>query len=89
MATTTFDTLKSARHRQEAGFSRKQAEAQGEMLAEAFKITMEDLVTREYLDARLEAFKAQVDAKFRLVIWAQGLTIAVIVLPQLRAFFTA
>ena len=53
MATTTFDTLKSARHRQEAGFSRKQAEAQGEMLAEAFKISMEDLVTREYLDARL------------------------------------
>ncbi|WP_156507621.1 hypothetical protein [Halioglobus sp. HI00S01] len=51
MATTTFDTLNSARHLQEAGFSRKQAEAQGEMLAEAFKINMKDLVTREYLDA--------------------------------------
>jgi len=67
MATVTFDTLKFAKKLEAAGIPPPQAEA----IADAFReATSEELVTRDYLDARLEATKAD------LVKWFAGLLIA-------------
>jgi hypothetical protein len=63
-----FDTLKFVRRLVAAGVPEQQAEAQAELMAEAFVYNMDSLVTRDYLDARLDArFAAQdarIDARF-------------------------
>jgi hypothetical protein len=67
MSTITFDTLKFARTLKEAGIPDSQAEA----FAVAFRdATSEELVTRDYLDAKLEATKGD------LIKWVAGLMIA-------------
>lgn len=67
MSAIAFDTLKFAKKLEAAGLPTPQAEA----FAEAFRDgTGEELATRDYLDARLEAAKAD------LVKWFAGLLIA-------------
>lgn len=67
MTTITFDTLKFARTLKDAGIPDSQAEA----FAAAFRdATSEELVTRDYLDARLEATKSDI------IKWLAGLMIA-------------
>ena len=63
MAAIAFDTLKAARHLIEAGVPTRQAEAQVELMAEAFVFNIDSLVTRDYLDARLDGLVAKQDAK--------------------------
>ena len=63
MSAVAFDTLKAARHLIAAGMPIKQAEAQAEVMAEAFVFNMGSLVTRDYLDARLDARFAEQDAR--------------------------
>lgn len=71
MTTVTFDTLAFARKLASAGFPPEQAEA----IAEAFRdATGEDLVTRDHLDARLEATKNDI------IKWVAGLLLAQAVL---------
>lgn len=78
MTTITFDTLKFARRLKDAGLSDTQAEA----IAEAFRdATSEELVTREYLDARLHITKSDLEAKIEaaksdIIKWLAGLLIA-------------
>ncbi len=62
MAAIAFDTLKAARRMIEAGMPPKQAEAQAEVMAEAFVFNADSLVTKDYLDARLDARFAEQDA---------------------------
>ena len=80
MSAVAFDTLKAARHLIAAGMPTKQAEAQAEVMAEAFVFNMDSLVTRDYLDARLDGRFAEQEAridvltsdmngKFRLIYW--------------------
>ncbi len=83
MAFLAFDTLLSARRLQKVGFTPEQAEAQVEIMAEAFMHKVGSLVTQEYLDARLEALEARVDAKLRVLLWGHGLVIAVLVIPAM------
>jgi len=64
MATIAFDTLNYTRKLKAAGIPAAQAEAQAEIMAEAFLANVESLVTRDYLDARLDALQAHQDAKF-------------------------
>jgi hypothetical protein len=60
MAAVAFDTLKAARRLKEVGVPEAQAEAQAELMAEAFVFNMDALVTRDYLDQCLDArFAAQ------------------------------
>ena len=60
MTTLAFDSLKFARRLKEAGVPEKQAEAQAEVMAETFGFYVDNLVTRDYLDARLgERFAEQ------------------------------
>ncbi|MBV5310611.1 DUF1640 domain-containing protein [Chromatium okenii] len=67
MTTITFDTLKFAKKLESAGMPLPQAEA----IAEAFReATSEELVTRDYLDSRLEATKGD------LIKWVAGLLMA-------------
>ena len=63
MAAIAFDTLKFARRLKEAGVPEEQAEVQAELMAEAFVFNMDSLVTRDYLDARLDARFAEQDAR--------------------------
>ena len=55
MTALAFDSLKFARRLKEAGVPDKQAEAQAEVMAETFGFYIDSLVTKDYLDARLEA----------------------------------
>ena len=67
MAIINFDTLKFARTLKEAGVPDSQSEAFAMAFREA---TSEELVTRDYLDARLEA------AKSEIIKWLAGLLVA-------------
>ena len=68
MAAIAFDTLNFARRLKEAGVPEQQAETQAELMAEAFVFNMDSLVTRDYLeaclDARFTAQDARIDARF-------------------------
>lgn len=67
MSTITFDTLKFAKTLEKAGLPAAQAEA----IAEAFRdATGEELVTKNYLDARIEASKND------LIKWVAGMLLA-------------
>jgi hypothetical protein len=66
MSTITFDTLEYTRRLREAGFDEKQAEAAVRVLSDA----QSSLVSREYLDSRLEALE------YRLTIKLGGLLAA-------------
>jgi len=66
---TTFDTLKYATALKAAGVPPEQAEASARALAEALNIS--DLVTREYLDHRLEAVAFKL--KWEILVWIIGL----------------
>lgn len=63
MAAIAFDTLKAARRMIDAGMPVAQAEAQAEVMAEAFVFNADSLVTKDYLDARLEARFFEQDAR--------------------------
>ena len=55
MATLAFDSLRYARRLREAGVPEPQADAQAELMAEAFGFYADNIVTRDYLDAVLRA----------------------------------
>jgi hypothetical protein len=61
MSAIGFDTLKFARKLKEAGVPDKQAEAQAEVLGEAFLYNLNEIVTRDYLDSRLAPINARLD----------------------------
>jgi hypothetical protein len=99
MAITTFDTLKFVRRLQEAGVPAPQAEAQAEVLTEAFTVNLDALVTKDYLAARFAEQNARIDTRFaeqqahmdtnfRVLFWIQGILVAGIVLPFLERLLT-
>jgi len=55
VATLAFDSLRYARRLREAGVPEPQADAQAELMAEAFGFYADNIVTRDYLDAVLSA----------------------------------
>jgi len=59
MSAIGFDTLKFARKLKEAGVPNEQAEAQAEVLGEAFLYNLDQIVTRDYMDPRLEKIEAR------------------------------
>jgi hypothetical protein len=61
MSAIGFDTLKFARKLKEAGVPNEQAEAQAEVLGEAFLYNLDQIVTRDYMDPRLERIEARMD----------------------------
>ncbi len=65
----------------------KQAEVQAELMAEAFVFNMDALVTKDYLEAKLDSLEARIDGKFRLIYWMLAIIIASTTLPALQNFF--
>lgn len=63
MSALAFDSLRFARRLKEAGVPEPQAEAQAELMAETFGYYVDNLVTKDYLDARLDASFAEQDAR--------------------------
>ena len=63
MAAIAFDTLKFARRLKDVGVPEAQAEAQAELMAEAFVFNMDALVTKDYLEQCLDARFAAQDAR--------------------------
>ena len=63
MSALAFDSLKFARRLKEAGVPEQQAEAQAEVMAETFGFYVDNLVTKDYLDARLDACFAEQDGR--------------------------
>lgn len=66
MTTITFDILEFTRRLREAGFDEKQAEAAVRVLADA----QSALVSRDYLDARLEALEYRLTIKLGAMLMA-------------------
>jgi hypothetical protein len=58
-------------------------------MAEAFVANVDNLVTKDYLDVRLDALEARINAQFRLMYWTQGIIVAVVLVPMLRDFVGA
>ena len=97
-AAVGFDTLKFARRLEEAGVPQEQAEAQAEIMAEAFLLNMDALVTKDYLDARfaeqgarmetrfaaMDTRFAEVDGKLRLLMWMLAAVMASTVIPAVH-----
>ena len=99
MAAVAFDTLKCARRLKDVGYTDQQAEVQAEIMAEAFVFNIDALVTKDYLDARLDARFAEQNAhievqfaeikgQFRLVYWMLAVVIASTVIPQVGALLS-
>lgn len=84
MTISTFDTLKFVRRLEKAGISTAQAEAQAEVLTEAFNVNQQELVTKDFLAARFAELKADFDVKFRVLTVMVGIVMAAVVLPLLE-----
>ena len=80
----SFDTLKFVRRLENAGVPTQQAEAQAEVLTEAFMTNLDSLVTKDYLAARLAELKADFDVKFRVLTIMLGIVLAAVVIPYLE-----
>jgi len=108
MSAIAFDTLQFSRRLKAAGVPENQAETQAELMAEALFHNMEglprfigyNLVTKDYLDARLDArFSAQdvrIDTKFAKINqqlsvhnWILAAIAASTVVPALHSLFNA
>jgi len=76
MASVTFDTLKFAKKLESAGIAQAQAEAIAEAFSEA---TSQELVTRDYLDAKLESTKNDILKFVAAALIAQAGLIAALV----------
>ena len=100
MATLAFDSLRYARRLRDAGVPEPQADAQAELMAEAFGFYADNILTKDHfeavLDAKLDARFAQQDAKFEGRIskqdrtldvhtWMLGVLVFGVFVPQLRA----
>ena len=83
MAAVAFDSLKCARRLKNAGYTDKQAEVQAEIMAEAFVFNMDALVTKDYMDTRIETLSAELKGEFRLIYWMLAVVIASTVIPTL------
>ena len=84
MTLSTFDTLKFVRRLEKAGISTEQAEAQAEVLTEAFNVNLQELVTKDFLAARFAELKADFDVMFRVLTVMVGIVMAAVVLPLLE-----
>ena len=63
MGAIAFDTLQYARKLKKAGVPDNQAEAQAEIMGEAFLLNMDALVTTDYLDAKFGEQDARIEAR--------------------------
>ena len=87
MAAITFDTLKFANKLKSAGVPDKQAEAEAEALSEVLEVNLKELVTKEYLDTKLQQELAPLRTDLAVLKWMIGLILASVISLVLKAFF--
>ena len=83
MSTITFDTHELVSKLQQAGFDERQAEAVVRVVATA----QVELVTRDYLDLKLEREFAPVRSELLVIKWMMGALIAIAVANFAKQFF--
>jgi hypothetical protein len=83
MTTITFDTLDLVNKLKKSGISQEQAESIVNAIAEA----QDNLVTREYLDHKLDKVLAPIYTDLAVLKWMMGIVIAGILSLVLKAFF--
>lgn len=83
MATISFDTFRLVDRLKPAGFSEQQAEAVMRVIGEA----QEALVTRDYLDLKLEKEFSPLRAELLLIKWMMGVLLAGVLSLIMKAFF--
>ncbi|MDP3362045.1 MAG: hypothetical protein Q8S52_07965, partial [Methylobacter sp.] len=64
----------------------KQAEAEAEALSEALEVNLKELVTKEYLDAKLQQQLAPIHTDLAVLKWMVGLMLACVISLVLKAF---
>lgn len=64
MAAIVFDIREAERRLKAAGASEELAEATADLMSEAVLLNLDALVTKDYLDARLDTRFGQLDVKF-------------------------
>jgi hypothetical protein len=65
MAAIVFDVREAERKLKAAGASQELAEATADLMSRAVLSNLDSLVTKDYLDARLDSRFGQLDVKFR------------------------
>ena len=88
MATMAFDSLRYTRRLREAGVPEPQAEAQAELMAEAFGFYAENILTRDHFTDVINVRFAGQDRTLSLHTWMLGLLLVVLVIPQLQAWLS-
>jgi hypothetical protein len=83
MTTVTFDTLQLVDKLKSAGIPQEQAEAVVRVIVEA----QETLVTRDYLDNRLDKVLAPIYTDLAVLKWMIGVLLAGVISLVLKAFF--
>jgi hypothetical protein len=83
MTTVTFDTHAAIKYLMKKGIKQEQAEAFVKITREAHDLNQNELVTKDYLDAKLEAQDMKLEAKlsrtkYEVVAWLIACTIAII-----------
>ena len=89
MAAIVFDVREAERRLKAAGASDELAEAAADLMSEAVLLNLDALVTKDYLDARLDRLRAEVTGQFRLLHALLALLLAGVFIPQLQAWFSA
>ena len=65
MAAIVFDVRSAERRLKAAGASEELAEATADLMSQAVLLNLDALVTRDYLDARLDARFSELEIRFR------------------------
>lgn len=85
MATVTFDTLDLVEKLVKSGIDQKQAETIVRVIADA----QNQLVTREYFDARIKEELAPIKTDMAVNKWVNGILLAGVISLVMKAFFPA
>ena len=64
MAAVGFDTLKYAKGLVEVGLPQAHAERQAQMMAEVLELNLDNLVSKDFLDARLTGLEKNMELQF-------------------------
>jgi len=83
MTTITFDTLDLVDKLKSAGIPQEQAEAVVRVIADA----QETLVTKDYLDNRLDKVLAPIHTDLVVLKWMMGVLLAGVLSLVLKTFF--
>lgn len=62
----------------------EQAEVQAKVLTEAFNVSLEALVTKDFLAARLAELDAKNEANFKVLRWMLGIAMTALIIPLIQ-----